>query len=1255
MRVYARRVGYAWAAGTAAVGLLLAAIAATAPLAGAATDPIAGRSTSAAGRPQPATGPVRPATGPVRTVTLVTGDKIGLAGDEQPMITPRERGDDRRSFTTLRRDGDWYVFPSDAIPLVRAGLVDERLFDASALIAQGYHDAATDTVPLLVQHTDAAGAAKARPLAGAPSRRALPRLKLTAHGLRKSTATQFWSKLTAPANVKGKHFRGGVRRVWLNARFQASLEQSAPQVGAPAAWRAGLTGAGVTIAVLDTGYDADHPDLAGRVDAAKDFTGSGDVADRNGHGTHVASIAAGSGAAAGGRRRGVAPGAHLAVGKVLDDEGAGSEDAILAGMQWAVAEAGAKVVNMSLGSRPSDGTDLVSQSVNQLSAQYGALFVVAAGNRGPNAPVDSPASADAALAVASVSKSDKVSAFSSAGPRLGDGAAKPEIAAPGGGIVAARATGTVPDVAGEADYVALSGTSMAAPHVAGAAALMAARHPDWSAAELKASLVASAASVPDAGIHAVGAGRLDVGRALASPLRVSPATLSVDLPASPNETREPRVTYTNDGNEPLTLDLDLAIADRAGKPGPAGLVSLGARSVTVPAHATASVPVRFAGQADAPGWYGGVLVAKAGRHALRTPVAVGQQPRTHLLDVNLLDGNGGSAEGTIFVNNLDDSTVRMYSTDELPLAVPEGRYSIQTAIYTSRPGRDDLLSRVQHPELRVTADTTATLDARWARPIALTVDDRPGASAGIRTIVMGSTTNNGEVISAETIPSDPTFDEIHVGTAPGVSSANFRLANVASLERPLLELSATSPDRFQVRGWWLHQGPAAPYLGSVTLPAVAVPVDAVGTAATTDVAGKLAVLTADDPTGRIEITPVVAALRRAGARMVALAPDGFYWDGADPLAIPTMRVVAESGDRFLAQARAGGLTASVTGHPASPYRYNLGYVQRGSIPTGLAYRTSTARLAAVPTAYHSLTQQGRSLLPSLLDGAESWSTGFSAEVPSPMQRTEYYTPATWRLRLGFRVPADAAVRLDLSPGANPPLSWGRAAIGPALTDAELGNGGRPWAGRERDLIEVRLPLFSDAAGHAELAYTEGIGEETGTTTLHVNGRHLGTVTKAGVGTFTVPAAEGSYRLAATAVLDSPYWPLSTRVCAVWTFRSGTTAAATALPLLAVGIDPPVDVRNTVAVGNTRPVRLSVNRQDGVAARPVTSMRVETSNDDGGTWLAVPVVPDGAAWRAAVPHRAPGYVSLRVRAVDADGNTVEQTIIRAYRIGSVETR
>ena len=163
--------------------------------------------------------------------------------------------------------------------------------------------------------------------------------------------------------------------MWLDAKVEALDDVSNGQIGAPDAWAAGHDGTGATVGIIDTGVDRTHPDLAGRIVEAQNFVEAGfpgggvpdDVTDRHGHGTHVASTVAGSGAASGGRYEGVAPGTKLVIAKALDDNGEGSNSAIIAAMEWEAQRV--DVVSMSLGGNPTDGTDPLSTAVNELTAQ----------------------------------------------------------------------------------------------------------------------------------------------------------------------------------------------------------------------------------------------------------------------------------------------------------------------------------------------------------------------------------------------------------------------------------------------------------------------------------------------------------------------------------------------------------------------------------------------------------------------------------------------------------------------------------------------------------------------------------------------------------------------------------------------------------------------------------------------------------------------------------------------------------------------
>lgn len=295
--------------------------------------------------------------------------------------------------------------------------------------------------------------------------------------------------------------------IYLDEPVRAFLSESVPQIHANAVWRAGYFGTGVRVAIVDTGIDATHPDLRGRIIAQKDFTGEGD-GDGVGHGTHVASIVGGGGLAGEGRFAGVAPECAFYVYKVLDANGSGLMSDVMAGVDAAVADK-CQVINLSLGGDgSSDGSDALSLHCDA-AVDRGAVVCVAAGNEGPSArTIGSPGAAKKVITVGAVSKSDGLEYFSSRGPTA-DGRTKPDIVLPGGGIVAARAAGTRMGEIVDEYYVRASGTSMATPHASGIAALLLQAKPDLTPYQIKTIMRLHSKLLPNYGPNEVGDGRAD--------------------------------------------------------------------------------------------------------------------------------------------------------------------------------------------------------------------------------------------------------------------------------------------------------------------------------------------------------------------------------------------------------------------------------------------------------------------------------------------------------------------------------------------------------------------------------------------------------------------------------------------------------------------------------------------------------------------------------------------------------------------------
>ncbi|MDX3129184.1 S8 family serine peptidase [Streptomyces europaeiscabiei] len=671
---------------------------------------------------------------PPATVTLISGDRVSVGSDGQVVRLVRAKGREGIGFSVRREAGHTYVVPQDALRLVADGVLDRQLFDVAQLVKDGYDDAHRTTLPLIVGYRQDGAEAGALlpdrdPFAGVAvrERRALPAVDGESFEAPKSGARVLWAAVTRRSSARTA---GGtaasarpVAHVWLDAKVRATLAESVPQIGAPAMWKSGYTGKGVKVAVLDTGVDQTHPDLKGVETAEKNFSTSRDAKDRFGHGTHVASILAGSGAKSGGRFKGVAPGVKLLDGKVLGDDGFGDTSDIVAGMQWAV-DQGAQIVNMSLGALDTPGVDPKEAAVARLSGK--ALFVVAAGNEGDGPrTLGSPGSAPEALTVGAVDKEDRIAEFSSRGPNL-DGMPKPDITGPGVDITAALTTQS--ESPPSEDYVPNSGTSMASPHVAGAAALVLQQHPDWTGARLKALLTGSAKPNPLLNAHQQGAGRVDLERAATALVVSEPGSLGFGMQAWPHTDDKPAsktLTYRNHGTQAVTLRLSASGVGPSGGPAPAGMFTVKDAQLTVPAGGTAKTTVTAdtrRGTVD--GVFGGTVLASGDGQQVRTGLVVEREAESYDVTVRHIGADGANPATYVTTINPVDGHGEY---EELPFRengtvvqrLPKGSYQLESLVFAE----DNQLGFFVQPVLKVTGNVAVTLDSRKAKPLAVKAPD----------------------------------------------------------------------------------------------------------------------------------------------------------------------------------------------------------------------------------------------------------------------------------------------------------------------------------------------------------------------------------------------------------------------------------------------------------------------------------------------------------------------------------------------------
>jgi subtilisin family serine protease len=651
-------------------------------------------------------------------VTLLTGDVVRVRTVQgRPPLVSADPGPGRQGvplIRDIRPDGTVRVIPVDVGRLI-GKKIDPALFNVTTLIKEGDDDASRPTLPLIVQGGDAKGSS-------------LKAVHATAVRQPKNRRA---SALTASGTLAA-----GVTHIWLDRKVKATaLDRDLEQIGAPAAWKAGATGKGVDVAVLDTGIDAGHPDLQGKIVEQQNFaTDSTDTVDHYGHGTHVAATIAGTGTAAHGERKGVAPDARLLIGKVLDNYGDGYESDVIKGMEWAASKA--KIVNMSLGgfadNTADPDSDPVAKAADDLTAQYGTLFVVAAGNDGPDRDtVSSPGVAPAALTVGAVDAEDRPADFSSRGGSL----LKPEIAAPGVATISARAAGTTLGTPVDANYTAASGTSMATPHVAGAAADLLQKHPDWTPARLKAALTSTTDPVAG-GVQRVGAGRLDVGAAVAATVTADDSGVAFGRIAhGSTQTVTKKLSWTNTGSSPVTLRLSAAFTDHAGHD--PGAVRVPA-SVTVPAGGSASATLTLdPSRLSTAGDYTGAVTAQAGGVTLRTALGAFAEPETHTLTLKATPYPGtpdGNAFPYVGVLNLDDPNTFRAVPDfdasgvaTVPLAA--GRYVVLGWIDSYATKWDVYRTTlVGSSEVDLDRDATLALDASKSEPVKIAAPGAPKMS-----------------------------------------------------------------------------------------------------------------------------------------------------------------------------------------------------------------------------------------------------------------------------------------------------------------------------------------------------------------------------------------------------------------------------------------------------------------------------------------------------------------------------------------------
>ncbi|MGC9015047.1 MAG: S8 family peptidase, partial [Thermoproteota archaeon] len=645
-----------------------------------------------------------------------------------------------QGFQILNLGEHLYVIPS----YVNLKKYDLSLFDVAYLVKEKYENltfypvivkATSDVVTASIVNDAGKIGAKGKVISKALS---LMSISVTNKG---DSLKRLFKEVLESSNVE---------KVWLDRKVHAKLNESAPLVGAPYAWNLGYNGSGIKIAILDTGIDPTHKDFYFQNGTSKiillksfvDYDGDGipdeDPYDYNGHGTHVASIAAGTGITSGGKFKGIAPGARLLVGKVLSNYGWGYDSWIIEGIDWAVSN-GANIISMSLGGGFTDGTDPLSKECDWAVSQ-GVVVVVAAGNERYHWRITAPGTAFNVITVGASDKYDKIAWFSSRGPTL-DLRIKPDIVAPGDGIWAALAKGSlieyyanmswIPaidvDKDGRYDYVQLSGTSMATPHVAGAVAIVLQKFPSLKPGDVKNLLLSTSTWLQGYNVYDEGSGRLNVSYAVNPVLYLSPAQINLGVPSAKvvNVTITLFSLYSKDVT--LSFNVSYSSVDHPEVQLPSNSFYVLNKTVILPAGGSAKI-VFVANFTSLPhyDYWGTINVLNSTSKGV---IAHGVFSAFNWLrlTVQKIDITGNPAANNKIVVTYNETRYGTLiwpfssfydftnSSGEVWFPLPEGFYNVYTSRGDAKTGKTYTIVK----QVRLTNDTTLVLDEREAKEVSL--------------------------------------------------------------------------------------------------------------------------------------------------------------------------------------------------------------------------------------------------------------------------------------------------------------------------------------------------------------------------------------------------------------------------------------------------------------------------------------------------------------------------------------------------------
>jgi len=857
-----------------------------------------------------------------------------------------------------------------------------------------------------------------------------------------------------------------------------------------------------------------------------------------------------------------------------------------------------------LGSRAaSDGKDPLSQAVNRLSEETGALFVISAGNNGNfgEGTIGAPGAADAALTIGAVDKADNIAYFTSKGPRL-DMGLKPDLSAPGVGILAARSG----FISGSGPYKFMSGTSMAAPHVAGAAAILLQKHPEWNGTQLKEALMSTSKRLDYSPYH-IGSGRLDVSAAAFSKVRATGSlSFAIKWPYDNAEPVQKTVTYTNDSDSAVTLDLQAEFKNTKGDAAPNGMLTISENKITIPANGTKNVTVILNKQlVDVETRYEGHLTAtdSEGKQVAHTSMGVLKEGERYPVTFNAKDRNGNPTSSYVLLLNKNIPTFAFKAVNgTTEVRLEPGTYSAMSFIQVDTQTDHMGVALTGNPEFKVDGPQTVELDAGKAKEISVEVPKNTEASfqrMDYHRSLDGKTTTHYFMMY-------PWVDKMYAVPTEEVKTGEFEFLTRWRLIKPLLEINFEGKvlDDIPLNG-------STPLDGKYNLSTVyagkGTPADYEGL----DANGKAVVV---DHNAEVTSSEQAIAAHAAGAKLLIIVNNvdtDFYDFVQNPdhtnIALAVAGISKSEGDKVIKAARSGNLNLVVEGEVNTPYVYDLMDVHQGQIPKNLKYAPSNSELVKIDARYKSDRETpGNEFRYDMRPYSTALSGGYLNQLQFPSVRTEWVSAvkdtrwyhqasvidSAWEVRQplvtyeeGQRLQEDwfsPVVRPRLGKGYWTPFREGNSLLFNIPAWADSGNGSTGHVKYEGTVKNETLKLYQ-----GDNLLIEGEGQ-----TLFLEKQ-------------PVPEEKTQYRLVSDAKRDPNRWKTSLSTHTEWTFWSQKSEESQTLPFYSLDYKVETDMNGNALAAPSTPLELSVAKLEGVADYgKLEGATLEVSFNEGESWETV---------------------------------------------------